>query len=200
MPRPPRITIQGLTHHTYSRCNNKQSLLLLKKTPYMFEQAIRDTQEKYNFKLIAYQIMDNHFHLVIKTLEGEASISRIMQYMKARFAERYNKLHNRSGPFWNERFKDKVVEFSENPEYYLRWLIWYLAYNPVKKGLVRDPRDYPWGSINCNIIQNYKSRVKVDMHEYFLSMGNTFEERRAQFLLYEETFRKRLADLNEEGW
>ncbi|MFW5861538.1 MAG: REP-associated tyrosine transposase [Spirochaetota bacterium] len=199
MARPLRTIIQGLTHHAYSRCINKQSLLLLKKTPFMLEQVLRDTQEKYKFNLTAYQIMDNHIHLVIQTIEGEASISRIMQYFKARFAERYNKLHNRSGPFWNERFKDQVIEFSDNPEHYLRWVVWYLAYNPVRKDLVRDPRDFPWGSINCYLDVNYKSRVKVVHHKYFRSLGTNFEEQTTQFLLYEEAYLKRLAILFEAG-
>jgi len=199
MARPLRTIIQGLTHHVYSRCINKQSLLLLRKTPFMLEQVIRDTQEKYKFKLISYQIMDNHIHLVIQTIKGEASISRIIQYLKARFAERYNKLHNRSGPFWNERFKDQVIEFSDNPEHYLRWILWYLAYNPVRKDLVSDPRDFPWGSINCNLDPNHKSRVQIVLHEHFLSLGDTFEEQVMEFLYYEEMYVKRLSFLFEAG-
>ena len=195
MARPIRTIIQGLTHHVYSRCINKQSFLLLRKTPFIFEQVLRDTQAKYTFKLIAFQIMDNHIHLVIQTIEGEASISRIMQYIKARFAERYNKLNNRCGPFWNERFKDQVIEFSDDPELYLRRLLWYLAYNPVRKDLVADPRNYLWGSINCYLDPRYNSRVKVVLHEYFLSMGDTFEKQVKQFLLYEEHYRKRIAFL-----
>ncbi len=57
----------------------------------MFAKVIQLTQEKYAFELIAYQIMDNHFHFIIKTVNEGESISRIMQYIKARYAERYNK-------------------------------------------------------------------------------------------------------------
>ena len=195
MARPLRTIIQGLTHHVYSRCINKQSFLLLQKTPYIFEQVLRDTQLKYTFKLIAYQIMDNHIHLVIQTIEGEASISRIMQYIKARFAERYNRLNNRSGPFWNERFKDQVIEFSDDPELYLRRLLWYLAYNPVRKEFVLDPRDYKWGSINYYLDHKYTCRVEIVLHEHFLSLGNTFEEQVKEFLVYEDAYRRRLAIL-----
>mgnify|MGYP006308112493 CR=1 FL=1 len=192
MPRPPRSKIQGITHHVYSRCIEKKALLLSHSAASMLEQVIVDTQEKYDFDLTAYQIMDNHFHFIIKTKKGEASISRIMQYIKARFAERYNSLHNRTGPFWNERFKDQVIEFSDNQLIYLIWLICYLAYNPVVKGLVKDPRDWRWGSFNFYMDAKYKGRVKVVVHEYlFILGGDTFEERRKQMLYYEDMYRKR---------
>lgn len=97
----------------------------------MFIETIQRTQEKYDFELNFYQIMDNHFHLIIKTVNNDATISRIMQYIKSRFAESFNRATNRIGPFWNERFKDIIVEKQESPIYFLLWLLWYLACNPV---------------------------------------------------------------------
>ena len=41
----------------------------------MLEQVLRDTQAKHTFKLIAYQIMDNHIRLVIPTIEEKAQPS-----------------------------------------------------------------------------------------------------------------------------
>ena len=193
MARALRTIIPGGTYHVYSRCIEKKALLFSNKAAYLMEQVLIDTMEKYNFELIAYQIMDNHFHFVIRTLEGEASISRIMQYIKARYAERYNKMNNRTGPFWNERFKDQVLEFSDNPLMYLIWLICYLAYNPVVKGFVNDPRDWKRGSFNAHLDPNCKSRVKITVHEYLLALGETFEERRDILLYYEELYRRRIA-------
>jgi REP element-mobilizing transposase RayT len=193
MARALRTIIPGLTYHVYSRCIEKKALLFSRKAAYLMEQVLIDTLEKYNFELISYQIMDNHFHFIIRTLEGEASISRIMQYIKARYAERYNKMNNRTGPFWNERFKDQVLEFSDNPLLYLIWLICYLAYNPVVKGLVNDPRDWPHGSFNAHLDPDYESRVKITVHEYMRAFGDTFEQQREQLLYYEELYRRRIA-------
>ncbi len=193
MARPLRTIIPGITYHVYSRCIEKKALLFSNKAAYLMEQVLVDTLEKYNFELISYQIMDNHFHFIIRTIKDEASISRIMQYIKARFAERYNKLHNRTGPFWNERFRDQVLEFSDNPLMYLIWLICYLAYNPVLKGFVNNPRDWLRGSFKAFTDSNYKSRVKITTHELLYMLGDTFEERRDVLLYYEELYRRRIA-------
>ncbi len=67
MPRPKRITTPGVTHHVYCRCIEKKSLL---RTPFasgLLIRILRKTQEKYTFDMVAYQIMDNHFHFIIKT-------------------------------------------------------------------------------------------------------------------------------------
>ncbi len=193
MPRPKRITTPGVTHHVYCRCIEKKSLL---RTPFasaLMIRVLRKTQEKYTFDLVAYQIMDNHFHFIIKTGVGEASISTIMQYIKARFAESYNRARGRSGPFWNERFGDSVIELSDKPVVYLLWLLWYLAFNPVRKNLASNPRAYPNGSIRSYLEEGYESPVRISFHEYFLALGDIFADRVKAFLYYEEAYRRRLA-------
>jgi len=84
MPRPLRNIAQGLTHHTYSRCHGKRNLLLGKYGKKYFIESIRECQERYDFELIAAEIVANHIHLIIKTNMDKQTISRIMQYIKAR--------------------------------------------------------------------------------------------------------------------
>lgn len=193
MPRTIRKTVEGVTYHAYSRCRGKQNLLRSKYGKKYLIKAIQMCQEKYNFDLIAAEPVGNHIHLIIKTLENEENISRIMQYIKARIAESYNSGTNETGPFWNERFGCTIIEESSNPENYLLWLLWYIGYNPVKKGLSRDPRENDIGFINCYLKKNHTLPVKITLHQSFFSLGDTFEERVKKFLLYEEAFLKRLA-------
>ncbi|MBU4270239.1 transposase, partial [Candidatus Dependentiae bacterium] len=123
MSNKRRITTPGLTHHVMSRCIEKKPLMKAINIKKLGYKAINMAHKKYNYKLISFTLMDNHFHFIIETIEGEASISRIMQYIKARVAEMYNKIMNRTGPFWNERFKDVIIEMQTNPVYYFFWLI-----------------------------------------------------------------------------
>src|SRR4030043_626208 len=193
MPRPLRNIAQGLTPHTYSRCHGKRNLLLGKYGKEYFIESIRECQEKYDFELIAAEIVANHIHLIIKTNVDKHPISRIMQYIKARIAEKYNRATGETGAFWNERFGSSVIEEAKNPQQYLLWLFCVIGYNPVKKGLSRDPRTNDIGFINCYLDRNHIAPVKITLHDFFHELGKTFEECVKGFLFYEEAYRKRLA-------
>jgi len=98
-----------------------------------------------------------------------------------------------TGTFWNERFGSTVIEEGENPEKYLLWLLWYIGYNPVRKGLSRNPRMNEIGFINCYLDQDHVPPVKITLHHFFNALGDTFEVRVKRFLFYEDAYLKRLA-------
>lgn len=193
MARKLRIKGQGLTHHCFSRCHGKKNLLLGKYGRKYFIEAIKMCQEKYHFELVAAEIVANHIHLVIRTFEQQPSISHIMQFIKARIAEKYNRAMGTTGVFWNERFGSTIIEEAEDPQQYLLWLLWYIGYNPVRKGIARNPRDTAIGFINCYLAENCEVSVKITLHPYFTRLGSCFEERVNKFLFYEDAHLKRLA-------
>ena len=192
MPRPLRRIVQGVTYHCYTRCRGKRNLLKGSYGKKYFIESIQQCQEKYDFKLIAAEIVANHIHLIIKTVENKEAISLIMQFIKARIAEKYNRAKGETGPFWNERFGSSIIEETDNPEQYLLWLLWYIGYNPVRKGLSSDPRKNEIGFINCYLDENFASPLLFTLHEYFYRLGRTFSERVNKFLVYEDTYRKRI--------
>ena len=192
MSRQLRICLSNITYHVYSRCIEWRNMMSEDYFKDVFIEVLRKTQEKYDFELNFYEIMDNHFHLVIKTVDEGATISRIMQYVKSRFAEKFNKINNRVGAFWSERFKDIIVEMQNNPVNYLLWLLWYLAFNPVRKKIVIDPRDYNYGCIISYLNNKINHPLKIALHKYFLELGKTFNERVTKFVFYEEAYRRRL--------
>ncbi len=193
MPRPLRKIIQGATYHCFTRCHGKRDLLKSRYGRRYFIEAVRMCQEKYDFDLIAAETVSNHIHLVIKTVEDKETISRIMQYIKARIAEKYNRGRGETGPFWNERFGSTIIEESENSEQYLLWLLWYIGYNPVRKGLSANPRKNEIGFINSYLVRNYDVPLKITLHEYFYKLAETFDDCVKKFLEYEEAYIKRLA-------
>ena len=158
----------------------------------LFVQVIQMAQEKYQFELNKFIPMDNHFHFIIRTLNDEHTISKIIQYIKSVFARKYNRIMNRTGPVWNERFKSKIVEEAKKPRVYFVTLLWYIAYNPVRKGIVSDPRDYKYSSINSYLDENYICMVKITFHPFYLDLGSTFEERRRILLEYEDRYLRRI--------
>ena len=67
-------------------------------------------------------------------------LSSFMKTLKQRFSIWYNRNHdNRRGTLWMERFKSVLVEGKGNP---LQTMAAYIDLNPVRAGLVEDPKDY----------------------------------------------------------
>lgn len=191
MPRADRIQLPNLTYHVVSHCLEWRDLLGEDELKEVFLEVLRLSKEKYRYKLIGYCIMPDHIHLLIRTTEGGAPISRIVQYIKARVAEMCNKLLNRSGPFWHGRYKDTIIEYAKHALHYFLWLLWYLAFNPVRKRLCNSPRSYRYSSIRAYLEEGVDVGVPIDHHEFFVGLGCTFAERVRTLLCYEEMYRKR---------
>ena len=77
--------------------------------------------------IIAYCLMPNHFHLLIRELE-EGGISKFMQKLTTGYTMYFNKRNERSGSLFQGRFK--AVHVSDDR--YLRYLISYIHLNPIK--------------------------------------------------------------------
>ncbi len=180
--RKKRFHGEGITYHIISRLIECKNHMAEDEIKALFEESIRLSQAKYKFELANYQIMDNHVHLLIKTLPGEANISRIMQYIKSRFARRFNKYFKRTGPVWNERFKDRIVEHTDSPQLYLLNLIWYFANNPVRAGKIKDAQQSWWGASRAYFDKHYKPNVTITLHKLFLALGRTIDECIVTFL------------------
>jgi hypothetical protein len=66
-------------------------------------------------------------------------VSAFMKLLKQRFTIWFNKNHNRFGALWAERFKSVLVQPAGRAA---RVVAAYIDLNPVRAGLVDDPKDY----------------------------------------------------------
>ncbi len=167
MGYPLRNLDPGQTHHVYSRCINREVMMNSRKMKKMFMVILKKAQEKYKFDLNAFAIMPDHFHFMITTLFKGATLDRIMQYIKSKFAIRYNKVHNRTGPVWNGRYKDKVIEYAKKAARYINNLIVYFGNNPVKAGLAKEPEEYKYSSYNKYMNGKYDLPIEIKIHPLF---------------------------------
>ncbi len=186
MSNPIRRCAPDLTYHVYSRCIDKSNLMKADRMKDLMIKVMNMALAKYRFELFSYVIMHNHFHFFIRTVEDGESISRIMQFIKAQYARRYNKLMVRSGPFWNERYGDTIVEESEDPGTAFNYINCYIINNPVRANYVTDARNYKYGCVHFYLDENYESPVKLTYNKYFINFGVTFKERVRKFLEIEE--------------
>ncbi len=118
------------------------------------------TAEFCGVEILTYAIMSNHFHVLVrvpqKTAPSDAELLRRHRLLhpkptkyqterlsvieaEQRFAIWFNKAHKRYGTLFAERFKSVLVENQTNA---LRTMALYIDLNPVRAGLVADPKDY----------------------------------------------------------
>lgn len=101
---------------------------------------ITDTNAN-NFKLHAFCLMPNHFHLIIEQT-GKTSISKLLLKLSTSYARYLNNKYKRVGHVFQDQFK--AVQIDSNPQ--LMWTSAYIHMNPVKDGLVNSPSQYEWSS------------------------------------------------------
>ena len=68
-------------------------------------------------------------------------LSLFVKEVKERFSRWFNKRRGRRGTLWMDRFKSVLVEGKGEP---LLTMAAYIDLNPVRAGLVKDPKDYRW--------------------------------------------------------
>ncbi len=193
MARKLRQCLYGVTYYTHSRCIELRPLMKNKIMKELMLNVLRMALERYSFELIGYSIMDNHFNFYIRTLNGGESISRIMQFIKSQFSRRYNRMMNRTGPFWNERFSDLITELAKDPRRTFFDTIMKICINPVLSLKNPNPREYPYSSYRCYVDPHYTPPVKITLHHFFMILGDTFDERAGRLYEYERSYRLRLS-------
>ena len=92
----------------------------------------------YGFEIYAYVLMDNHYHLLLKT--SSLNLSLLMRQINSRYGMYFNKKYKRVGPLWQGRFKSWYVY----DEKYLKSLVKYIEFKPVKAKMVKKVTDFRW--------------------------------------------------------
>ncbi len=92
------------------------------------------------YLLQAYVLMANHIHVLI---EPQSPLAEITQQIKGATAREANFIIGRKGaPFWQNESFDHWIR---NPGEWQK-IRNYIELNPVKAGLVTNPKDWPWSS------------------------------------------------------
>ena len=73
MSRPLRIEYPGAVYHITSRGNARQSIFLQDKDRETFLEILSDTKARYNWLCHGFCLMDNHYHILIETIDSTLS-------------------------------------------------------------------------------------------------------------------------------
>ena len=140
MRRAWRIEYERALYHTLSRGNEQGDIFYDDTDRWWFLNTIGDLSERFAVDIFAYVLMDNHYHLLLKT--RRANLSKAMQWFGTTYTRRFNNRHNRSGHLFQGRFKSIIIE----NDAYLMQLSCYIHRNPLRAGIVKRLADYRWSS------------------------------------------------------
>jgi len=106
----------------------------------MFLDTLEDVTLRYNWLCHAYCLMENHYHLLIDTPDGNLSIG--MRQLNGVYTERFNKRHGRVGHLFQGRFKAVLLQ----KDSHLLEACRYVVLNPVRAERVQRPEEWIWSS------------------------------------------------------
>jgi len=155
MARPLRLSFENAFYHITSR--DKE----------VFLKKLKETLIKYSMICQTYCLMDNHYHLFIKTTQP--NLSQGIHYLNSSYTNWFRNKHQIIGPIFQGRFKSILVD-ADN---YALVLSAYIHLNPLRAGIIRELKDYPWSSY-LDYLNLRKSNISDPSFILNLIDNNTF--------------------------
>jgi putative transposase len=161
-------------HFVTFSCYHRNPLLANSQACDIFVQTLETVRRWYGFWLIGYVVMPEHVHLLLSEPEREnlALVLQMLKQMVSRNLQSVGGASNREGgpsyreakggdvqPFWQARYYDFNVWSEEKRVEKLR----YIHRNPVKRGLVERPEDWPWSSFH-HYLTGEEGAVEIESH------------------------------------
>ncbi len=145
MPKKPRLKGAGFLHHIYAWGNDHNPVFLNDSHYERYLILLERFSNQYCIDLIAYVLMEWYVHLFI--LDKEGKVSQFMNNLQGEYARYFNKVTNRTGHVFGERYDNKIIQGNN----YGIWLSRYIHRQAVETGLVKKPEDYHWSSYRAYI-------------------------------------------------
>ncbi len=140
MARPLRIEYPGALYHVTTRGNAGNRIFRTDKDREYFLNLLGFIIERFHWLCHAWCLMDNHYHLILETPEG--NLSRGMRQLNGIYTQKYNLKYTKTGHIFQGRYKAILVD----KESYLLELCRYVVLNPVRANRVKRPQDWKWSS------------------------------------------------------
>ena len=188
MARPLRVEYPGAYYHVINRGNRRQTVFSDACDAVLFFEKLEEFSGNYHVEVLCYCLMHNHYHLYLRTLDG--NLSKFMQAFMTSFTISKNRRDRSSGHLFQGRYKAWLVEDNA----YGRELSRYIHLNPVrtvnlsalslkeKRGFLRDHKlsSYP------AIIGLKRCPGWLKKSEILKSWGKSVKERQRNYAKYVE--------------
>lgn len=140
MARPIRLEFAGASYHVTTRGEGAGDVFRDDGDRAQFLEVLGEVVARFGWVCHAYCLMNNHYHLLIETPEG--NLARGMRQLNGVYTQRFNRRHDCGGNLFQGRYKAILVE----PASYLLELCRYVVLNPLRLRAVKNIDRYRWSS------------------------------------------------------
>lgn len=142
MSRPLRIEYENAVYHVMNRGARHAKIFHGEIFYQNFLACLVEANQRFGLQILAYCLMGNHYHLLLKT--PRANLSRCMRHIDGIYTQRYNRIKSHDGSLFRGRYKAIVVDVDS----YLLQVSRYIHRNPIEmeNPLVSNLEEYPWSS------------------------------------------------------
>jgi len=143
MPRKIRIEYPGACYHVVNRGNYRSWIFETEGAKKAFLKAFRECCVAEGWRVHAWCLMGNHYHLCIETPDG--NLVKGMRWLQSVFANRFNRLRKTNGHVFQGRYKAILLDGKA-----LGAVCHYIHLNPVRAGIVGcgELEKYRWSSFH----------------------------------------------------
>ncbi len=182
MARLPRYTIINQLQHVILQGRDDQRVFFEEQDYQYFRDCLDAAAYNYGLKVHAYVLLPDRVH-ILATPGASDSVSRTVQSIGRNYVQYYNELYNGTGTLWEGRYRATVVD----EKAYLLLCSRYLETAPVRDGLVKHPREYPWSSYARNA--GGQADEVITPHREYQKLGASDSERAKA---YRALFKRRI--------
>jgi len=212
MARPLRVEFPGAVYHITSRSNARQAIFIDDEDRGGFLDVLSIVVERFKWLCHAYCLMENHYHLLIETPNG--NLSKGMRELNGVYTQWFNQRYRRVGHLFQGRYKAIIVEKDNHSLSLCR----YVVLNPLRVGLIKKPEQWRWSSYRATIglvkrpsfltidwvLSQFGGRKRVAMEKYKrfvmerIDKESPWETLRGQIFWGTDKFIKQLSGLLDE--
>jgi REP element-mobilizing transposase RayT len=131
-------------------CHRRRPVFSDSRVATWFVGKLRETSTAFHFAIRAYCLMPDHFHALVSGLADSSDLLAFVKQLKQTTGHDY--YARRHHTLWQKRFFEHILRPSDNAAA----IAGYIWMNPLRKGLCKDMRDYPYSG---SFIVDWKNEV-----------------------------------------
>jgi len=200
MPRSQRADVANIIYHVINRSNARMAIFEKDNDFLAFLEVLHEAKEKFSVEVLAFCIMPNHWHLILKPLEN-GQLSRFMGWLTMTHTQRFHANHHTvgTGHLYQGRYKSFPVQ---TDEYFIQ-LVRYVERNPLRAKLVKKAQDWKWGSLYIRLKGSKEQKQllsswPIPPSRNYLKLVNTIQPKTEVDLIRTSIVRNR--PLGNEKW